>query len=106
MNNGEAHDANTVLDYFLRLPRSGGPVHIDAAKRAAIRLAERSYKQLSANNRAAAVAEAFDSIASVLARVDEALGPAVPTHEAENTVITANLLRPVTPDMTETDGER
>ena len=64
MNIGEANDVNVVLDYFLELPRHNGPVTPERAKAAAVRLADRAYRALSAGSSGVAVAERFEELAA------------------------------------------
>lgn len=108
MNNGEAHDAFTVLEYFLKLPRSGGPVPIEKAKESAVRLADRAYKQLAAGTRGEVIAERFDELAEVVAMADELLGRAIEQQAADGNEVAALLLAEViaqTGEQPEVNGQ-
>lgn len=95
MNNGEAHDAFTVLEYFLKLPRSGGPVSLEKAKESAVRLADRAYRQLAAGVRGEVIGERFDELAEVVAVADELLGRALEQQAADGNELAAELLAQV-----------
>lgn len=79
MNNGESNDVNVVLDYFLGKPRHDGPVSFEKAKVAAVRLADRAYKQLMAGSRGVDIAERFDRFAEGARHVPVQIG----THDPE-----------------------
>jgi hypothetical protein len=98
MNNGEANDLNKVLDFFLTNPRHGGPVSFEKAKAAAVRLADRAYRQLYAGSSGADVAKRFDQLAAMNLRVDAAFDKAIDTAADAGDELAARLRRePATP---------
>ncbi|ANZ35559.1 hypothetical protein BBK82_05145 [Lentzea guizhouensis] len=102
MNNGESSDVNVVLAHFLGIRRHDGLVSVERAKAAAVRLADRAYKQLSAGTRGEDIAAAFDQRAAMVEVVGAAVDEWIEEQAAAGDELAVKLRRTPAEPVNET----